>query len=220
MRVLVSLPSGARHEEMLTVEPDWSSQDLCEAIENAAQQRLGHRVAALMSYRDGRRVPLTPRQTIASLGLQGPDACVRCELTSAPRVKRCEPPFGPVAGGTLVTIRGSGFLAQSGFGSSSSTSGGARVSFGAGCTVPCWRASDEELLCRAPPHDAATVSVTLLGCENSESSGAAACEFASEGRMCDLIFATTNAHCPLRRAGEDVHEAGAAGAARDRRDGE
>ena len=205
MQLLVALPDGV-HQETLDAPSGWTNLDLRAAIERSACERLGNVVAALLSYPDGTHVPMDPPQFLAALGLDASDATVKCELVSAPRIQRCEPPFGPVGGGTLIRVRGSGFRAESGFGghgdgtsAAAITGGGARLSFGSGCTVPCWRGSDDELLCRAPPHPEGIVSVVLLGCvEAAGSSGAAAFEFASEGRMCDLIFATTNSNCPLR----------------------
>ena len=197
MRVLVALPSGARSEETLDANPSWTSHDLRSAIQHVAHERLGQALVAILRFADGGSISMDPPQSLVTLGLGGSEACVHCELVAVPRVQRCEPPYGPVAGGTLLTLRGSGFLVSSGF-SNSNENAGARLSFGAGCTVPCWRLSDEELLCRTPTHAPGVVSVTLLGCEAAGSStGAATFEFASEGRICDLIFATANAHCPL-----------------------
>lgn len=197
MIVVVVLPNGAQVEEALEPLSTWSTLDLRTAIEHAASERLNYAVVALLYFNcGGEKVPTDPPQSLSALGLHG-GASIHCELIISPHVTRCEPPYGPVAGGTLVCIRGSGFLTQSGFASDGHS--GARLSFGSGCSVPCWRASDEELLCRTPEHAEGVVSVTLLGCEAASASlGTAAFEFASEGRMCDLIFATTNAHCPLK----------------------
>ena len=174
----------------------WTTDDLRSAIENVASQRLGYQAAALLTH-DGRQLPAGV--SLSSLGLDNEAASVEVELVTVPLIFRCEPPHGPCAGGTLVRIRGSGFLSQSGF----AEQGGARVCFGA-LAVPCWRAADDELQCRAPPHAEGLVSVSLLGCQAARaSSGCAAYEYASEGRLCDLIFTTTNAHCPLRTGEEE-----------------
>ena len=198
MKVRVTPPgrSNASHVETLQVIPSWTTDDLRSTVERFAAQRLGHQAAALLTY-DGRLLPAGV--PLSLLGLDSEAASIDCELVTVPLIFRCEPPHGPCAGGTLVRIRGSGFLAQSGFGEG----GGARVSFGA-LAVPCWRTADDELQCRAPPHAEGPVSVSLLGCQAARaSSGCAAYEYASEGRLCDLIFATTNAHCPLRTGEEE-----------------
>jgi hypothetical protein len=188
VKVRVTLPGRAdRLEESLQALSTWTTDDLKRKIEGLAALRLGYQAVALLSHRGGR--PLPNGALLTSLSLV--DEAVDCALVTVPLVFRCEPPHGPVAGGTLVRIRGSGFLA---------VGGGARVSFG-DCSVPCWRVADDELQCLAPPHTEGIVSVKLKQCceaVRESTGGAASYEFASEGRLCDLIFATTNAHCPLR----------------------
>lgn len=205
MRLLVALEGRSPVEEVLDAEPTTLTVEfLRSTVESNAVDRLGFDVVAKFSLPDGRQLPeQPPHMTLASLGI-GHSDCIACSISPALRIYRCEPPHGPVAGGTLVHIRGSGF-SQGSFGD-----GSARVSFGAGCTVPCWRGSDAELLCHAPPHAEGIVTVTLVGCEAAGFIGVASYEFATEGRLCDLIFSTTNAHCPLRDGAY-----GAVGAAAD-----
>ena len=177
------------------MEPEWTVQQLQARIEEAASERLHCQVVAFLE------LPIS--QTMRSLGLHGDDTWVTCSLAITPRLFRCEPPFGTTAGGTRVTIRGTGFLAGLGFGCADS---GTRVSFGPGQTVACWRLSDQELQCITPQHPEGITKVSLVGCETARDSGAAAYEFMSEGRMCDMIFLTTNANCPIRQPRQGLGE--------------
>ena len=144
MRIRVALPSGVVREETIDTAAHTKTLDVQSAIEQEATHRLGDAFAAILS-RDGRRFELTPPRTLAALGLDD-DAILTADLVPVPRVTRCEPSFGPCAGGTLVRVRGSNFLTQSGFRGSSnmheqaasaSSHSACRLSFGSGCTVTC-----------------------------------------------------------------------------------
>lgn len=202
MKILITA-FGDQLEESLPASPTCTIQELKFLVERQAHDRLGFYVSAALSFEDGRAIVGTDtQQTLAALGLDTAGACVGCSLTMVPRLTRCEPPFGPARGGTLLRLRGSGFLESAGF----HNTGGVRLSFGSGCSVPCWRATDNELQCRAPAHDVGIVNISLLNCEDAASAGSAAYEYCSEGRLCDLIFSTTNSHCPLRDVSVDEEE--------------
>ena len=172
-------------ELSLSVSPAWTVSQLRETIEQAVHKRMHVAAAVSLSLKNGRSISSFSERTLQELGLVGEKSCVRCSLVVVPRIRRCMPSYGPVSGGNLLTVHGSGFLAES-------VTGG-RLSFGQGYTVPCKRRSDNELQCRVPRHLEGSVAVTLLGCAGAAHAGSTSYEYVKEGRMRDQLHRTGRA---------------------------
>ncbi len=119
-------------------------------------------------------------------------------VTSAPRLLRCTPLWG--TGSTAVTVHGVGL---------DSVGASARLRFGA-VDVPCERLNSSALRCIAPAnHPPGIVRVTLVRCEEDEGSeeeDEASFEFVRIEAAYDVVFATTNSHCPVRDRELDRHQ--------------
>ena len=121
---------------------------------------------------------------------------VQCTVRCAPQLLRCAPLWG--AGGcTVVTVHGVGFEA---------VDGSARLRFGT-VDVPCQRTSSTTIRCIAPDHPPGIVNVRLVRCEEDDSDeDEASFEFVRLETNFDVIFATTNSHCPVRGAARGDEE--------------
>lgn len=121
---------------------------------------------------------------------------VQCTVRCAPQLLRCAPLWG--AGGcTVVTVHGVGLEA---------VGGSPRLRFGR-VDVPCQRTSSTTIRCIAPDHPPGIVNVRLVRCEEDDSDeDEASFEFVRLETAYEVLFATTNSHCPVRGAARGDEE--------------
>ena len=121
---------------------------------------------------------------------------VQCTVRCAPQLLRCAPLWG--AGGcTVVTVHGVGLEA---------VGGSPRLRFGR-VDVPCQRTSSTTMRCIAPDHPPGIVNVRLVRCEEDDSDeDEASFEFVRLETAYEVLFATTNSHCPVRGAARGDEE--------------
>jgi hypothetical protein len=145
---------------------------------------------------------LLPRcsHTAAQYGV-GSESTVRALLsarqqeTAVPtqRLISCEPGFGPMGGGTAISLRGEGFPVSSAL----------HVAFGT-VLVPAIRISSTMLQCRSPAQATAGPVTVRLHCTREVTTGGeVAFEYVRLERMYDAIFSSTNANCPVRERAMD-----------------
>ena len=177
MRVCGFVSGSLLPPEPLDVAPETTSlYDLHALITSITAERLcdSNVVVDLYTINDeeGSSALLPPLRdhTLSSAGLNQSSIIYadihRHGRPNRPVVERCEPSFGPEAGGTRVKLHGSGFLQSMGFASPEF-----RLGFGPS-VVPATRLSDGILLCVAPPHAAGPVQVRLL-CGREDDAGGA-----------------------------------------------
>lgn len=121
---------------------------------------------------------------------------VQCTVRCAPQLLRCAPLWG--AGGcTVVTVHGVGLEA---------VGGSPRLRFGR-VDVPCQRTSSTTMRCIAPDHPPGIVNVRLVRCEEDDfDEDEASFEFVRLETAYEVLFATTNSHCPVRGAARGDEE--------------
>ena len=210
MIILASF-EGRQYSFPLDLQPSATSvQTLYDLVQQQADLSVGyHGVQVEIRHAD----IIIPRssQRLSSYGFSS-DSTVRVIISSAVqesetpvlRLISCEPAFGPVDGGTVVSVRGSGF--HSGMSS-------LRVKFGA-LFVPAQVVSSTVLQCVSPAQAGAGLVSVHIHC-NADlhlNAGKALFEYFRLENLYDAIFATTNANCPVRQVYDDLVDASNAGA--------
>ena len=192
--------------ETLNLPPDTTlCQTLYDVIKQAARSRVGMSVEASVFFGE----VLLPADT-STLQQWGISAASKVCAVLAPvaQVTSCSPCQGPEGGGTAVRLSGQGFVLPTlgGVGMlvhpapAVSAQGEVRVLFGTEL-VKARRISDSELCVVSPPHEAGIVTVRCpcaSRADGSDSDLVATFQYVRLENLYDVIFASTNSHCPVR----------------------
>ena len=208
IQVIATLDDATTVREQVPLHAATTLSILYTIVEQAARTRLNQRRVHARLLANGAVLPNddTPTSTLLS-------TVVECQLISKPRIEKCEPLFGSIAGNTHVVIHGSSLA---GLGET------ARVMFGS-TSVPCEAINSSMLRCRTPTHEAGVVRVQLIRCEDDEPAvdgddddgDVATFEFVRLETAYDRIFATTNSFCPVRSSQQEEDDQMKADATRD-----